>query len=77
MRQLKKELLIFLGLFAVLSLGMHYKAWLEHPLQHLESLQGSPLGSFHPFVIVFGVYILFVAVRLGVKTVSKIVSRKR
>lgn len=75
MKRLKRELLLFVGLFFALSLGMHYEEWFDHPMQHIGALPSSPLGPLHPLIIVFGLYMLTVMGRLFVKMVRKILSR--
>lgn len=59
---MKKELLIFVGLFLFLAIGMHFKQWTSHPIEHLMSLPhggafGIP-GIIHPFVFTFLVYFI-------------------
>lgn len=59
---MKKELGIFIFLFIFLSLGMHFKQWLDHPIEHLMSIQaggafGIP-GFAHPFVFTFLAYLV-------------------
>ncbi len=77
MKRLKRELLIFVGLFFALAIGMHYEEWFDHPLEHVEALPSSPLGPLHPLIIVFGVYMLLVMVRLFIKMMRKILSREK
>ncbi len=59
---MKKELLIFVGLFLFLAIGMHFKQWTSHPIEHLMSLPhggafGIP-GIIHPFVFTILVYLI-------------------
>jgi len=77
MKRWMRELLIFVGLFFALAIGMHYEEWFDHPLQHLAALPSSPLGPLHPVIIVFGVYMLIVMVRLFIKMMRKILSREK
>ena len=51
-----RELKIYLALFIVLALIMHFKAWIDHPIQHLESLKDSSLGMWHPLTLTTLVY---------------------
>ncbi|KYJ85680.1 hypothetical protein [Sulfurovum riftiae] len=60
---MKKELKIFAGIFLVLAVGMHYKEWLDHPLDHLRTLFTLEWFGLHPLVITLAVYLLFVMVR--------------
>lgn len=59
---MKRELIIFVGLFLFLAIGMHFKQWLDHPIEHLMSLPhggafGIP-GSIHPFVFTLLLYVV-------------------
>ena len=56
---MKKELIIFLGIFLFLALGMHFKQWTSHPIDHILALPKAGaygLGPFHPLIITFVVY---------------------
>jgi hypothetical protein len=58
---MKKELIIFVGIFLFLAIGMHFKEWLDHPIEHLMALPHASsygLGAEHPFVYTFIVYII-------------------
>jgi len=59
---MKKEIIIFIGLFLFLAIGMHFKQWIDHPIEHLMNMThggafGIP-GAIHPFVFTFLVYII-------------------
>lgn len=59
---MKKELIIFVGLFLFLAIGMHFKQWIDHPIEHLMSLPhggafGIP-GIIHPFVFTLLLYVV-------------------
>jgi hypothetical protein len=62
---MKKELMIFFGIMIILALGMHFKEWTTHPIEHLMSLPKSGaygLGALHPFIftlVVYGIVALF------------------
>lgn len=71
----KRELLIFVGLFLVLALGMHHQAWLSHPLVQIRELQGSPLGPWHPLYLTALAYLLLWIVRLVFRGIAKIFKR--
>jgi hypothetical protein len=62
----KKELIIFVGIFLFLAIGMHFKQWTSHPIEHILALPHAGaygFGAVHPLVFsIFG-YILFVAIR--------------
>ena len=57
MSKIAKELVIFIGLFLFLTLGMHMKQWIAHPVDHIEHLAGSTFGLFHPLYFTFGIYL--------------------
>jgi len=72
---MKKELGIFIGLFLFLTLSMHFKQWIDHPIEHFMSIQnggafGIP-GVFHPFVFTFMLYIIIGIPRVIVKIFKK------
>jgi len=35
---MKKELMIFTGIFLFLAIGMHFKEWTSHPVEHFKAL---------------------------------------
>ena len=50
----------------VLSLGFHYKEFLEYPIQHLMNFPNSGaygLGIFHPLVFTTVVYVILLVPR--------------
>jgi len=63
---LKKEFIIFGGIFLFLAIGMHFKEWTSHPIEHLLALPSAGaygLGAIHPLVFTLVVYILFITIR--------------
>lgn len=59
---MKKELMIFLGIFLVLAIGMHFKEWTTNPINHIMALPDAGafgLGPFHPLIITLFFYLLF------------------
>jgi len=36
--KMKKELMIFAGIFLFLAIGMHFKEWTSHPIEHLKAI---------------------------------------
>ena len=73
---MKKELTIFLSIFLVLALGMHFKQWTSHPIDHIMALPKAGafgLGPFHPLIITTFFY-LIIAVFRGI---AKLFSRKK
>jgi hypothetical protein len=72
---MKKELGIFIGLFLFLSIGMHFKQWLDHPIEHMMNMQdggafGIP-GIIHPIVFTFLLYFVIAIPRIFMKLSSK------
>jgi len=60
---MKKQFFLFLAIFLVLTIGMHFSVWVNHPLEHFLSLPQADaygIGIFHPLIFSFIVY-LFVA----------------
>ena len=73
---MKKELIIFIGLFLFLAIGMHFAQWIEYPIEHLMNLEhggafGVP-GFAHPLVFTFIAYIILIIPR----AISKLFSKK-
>lgn len=60
---MKNDLKIFIGIFLVLALGMHFKAWTDHPLEHLKTLFTQGWFGLHPLVITLAVFLLYVMLR--------------
>ena len=61
---MKKELMIFVGIFLFLAIGMHFKEWTSHPIEHLLALPTAGaygLGAIHPLVFTIVGYLLFVS----------------
>ncbi len=59
---MKKELNIYIGIFLFLAIGMHFKQWIDHPVEHLMNMPsggafGVP-GMLHPFVFTLVVYLV-------------------
>jgi hypothetical protein len=62
----KKELLIFIGIFLFLAIGMHFQEWLSHPIDHTMALPKAGaygIGAVHPLVFTFIVYIIVLIFR--------------
>ncbi len=56
---MKKQLYTFIGIFLFLAIGMHFKEWMEYPLEHLMALPNSSsygLGWEHPLVYTLVIY---------------------
>ena len=73
---MKREIIIFIGLFLFLAIGMHFKQWIDHPIEHLMNMPhggafGVP-GIIHPFVFTF---ILYFIVRFPI-LIKKLFSKK-
>jgi uncharacterized membrane protein len=71
---LKKELKIFIIILVGLTVVMHYKEFLEYPLQHLKNFPNSGaygLGMLHPIVFTAIVYIVLLLPRLMIRFFKK------
>ncbi len=71
---MKKELTIFIGLFLFLAIGMHFKEWTSHPVEHFMALPSSGaygIGAFHPLVFTMILYVVFVLLRSIVRLFTK------
>ena len=72
---MKKELGIFVGLFLFLTIGMHFKEWIDHPIDHILNMQdggafGIP-GLIHPLAFTLVLYIVVAIPRIIGKVISK------
>jgi len=64
---MKKELTIFTGLFLFLAIGMHFKEWMSHPIEHIVALPTAGaygIGAFHPLIFTLIVYIIVLIFRV-------------
>ena len=71
---MKKELLIYVGIFLFLAIGMHFGQWTDYPVEHLMALPHSSaygLGAEHPFVFTLIIYIIIGIPRVLGKLFSK------
>ncbi len=76
MKIAQKEITIFLITFLFLALVMHFNAWIDHPIQHINSLSSSSLGTWHPIVISFLVYMVVCVGRGLISLWKKIIKNK-
>lgn len=76
MSKLGKEIVIFIGLFLFLALGMHMKQWISHPLAHFEHLSASQFGLFHPLYFTFAVYIALYILRALLNFIIRLFSKR-
>ena len=61
MKDMLKELKIFIGLFLFLAIGMHFKEWMSHPIEHIMELPSAGvygIGPFHPLIFTVALYLL-------------------
>lgn len=73
---MKKEGTLFVGIFLFLAIGMHFKEWLSHPIEHLLALPNAGaygLGALHPLIFTLIVYLLFISIR----AIIRILKRKK
>ena len=71
---MKKEIYIFTGIFLFLAIGMHFKEWTSHPVEHTMALPSSGaygIGAVHPLVFTVVVYLFFVLLRGVIKLFMK------
>ncbi len=69
-----KELKIFTGLFLFLAIGMHFKEWLSHPIEHTMALPTAGaygIGAFHPLVFTVALYLVVALGRGAVKLFTR------
>jgi len=76
MSKMMKEIVIFIGLFLFLALGMHMNEWISHPIVHFENLSSSRYGVFHPLYFTALVYIVIYVVRMVLSAVKSLFTRK-
>ncbi|UFH59269.1 hypothetical protein [Sulfurovum mangrovi] len=63
---MKKELIIFIGLFLFLAIGMHFKEWTSYPVEHLMALPHAGaygIGAAHPLVFTAILYLVIALFR--------------
>ncbi len=60
---LAREFKVFVILLVLLSLLMHFGAWLSHPVSHFTSLAQSSLGLWHPLFLTFILYSIVGVIR--------------
>ncbi len=75
---MKKEIMIFLGIFLVLAIGMHFKEWTSHPIEHIMALPEAGaygFGPLHPLIFPAIIYGVFLLLRGIVKLFDMIKSR--
>ena len=63
---MKKEFLLWLIFFILLSLVMHFDEWITNPLEHILKLKTSGaygLGFLHPIVFTTTVYVMILIPR--------------
>jgi len=71
---LKKEFYIFVGMFILISFGIHIDAWFSHPINHITLLTNHAL-PLHPLLYVSIVYIIIMIIRLILSGFRKIFNR--
>ena len=58
---MNKELKIIIGIFLFLAIGMHFKEWTSHPIDHILALPHAGaygIGAIHPVVFTLAVYVI-------------------
>ncbi len=72
---MKKEILIFTGIFLFLAIGMHFKEWTSHPLDHAAALPHAGaygLGAIHPLIFTLTIYIVVLVFRGIVRLIKRL-----
>jgi len=72
---IKREVIIFVIIFFVLSSVVHFDAWLDHPVMHLKALPMSSLGIFHPLYLSFIIYLIFGFLRFFIIFLKRIFNK--
>ncbi len=54
---------------------MHFKALIDHPIEHFKAIDTAPLGILHPFVFTFIVYLMILIVRIFIHLVRRFVEK--
>ena len=76
---MKKQLSLFLTIFLFLTIGIHFSAWVNNPLEHLSSLAHADaygLGVIHPIIFSFIGYLLLSSILWIVHLVWRVFSKK-
>ncbi len=68
---MKQDLKIFIIIFFILALGMHYKAWMEHPLEQIQALFSQGWFGLHPLVITLIVFLCVITIRGIIRRIRK------
>ncbi|QKJ21562.1 hypothetical protein [Poseidonibacter lekithochrous] len=72
--KVKKEFIVFIGTFIILSLLMHFAEFLSFPLTHINNLGTSGaygFGSFHPLIFTLLIYIVIFIPRFIYRSIFK------
>lgn len=75
---MKKQLLLFIGVFLFLAIGMHFKEWMNYPVEHLMALPSAGaygLGMIHPLVFTLMGYIVVIVILALSRLIKKTVVR--
>ncbi len=70
---MKREFLIVLSVFLILTLGMHHKEWFSAPIEHIANLPHAGaygIGFIHPLVFTLAIYLILWLPRLIVKVLK-------
>ncbi|QKJ27972.1 hypothetical protein [Aliarcobacter cibarius] len=71
---MKKELKIYIFILIILSIIIHYKEFLTHPVEHVLGLMDSGaygFGGFHPFIFSAVIYIIIGIPRVLFKIITR------
>ena len=71
-----REVFVFFVLFVLLTVSMHYRAWIGHPIELLKALPKSPFGIWHPLIFTLFFYILVAIVRVAIHFARRFKAKK-
>jgi hypothetical protein len=71
---MKRELIIFIGIFLFLAIGMHFEEFTSFPIEHTVNLAHAGaygFGPAHPLIFTLIVYIIIGVPRFVIKLLTK------
>ena len=77
---MKKQLSLFLTIFLFLTIGIHFSAWVDHPLEHLFLLSHADaygLGVIHPIIFSFIGYLIISFILWIVHFIWRFLSKRK
>lgn len=71
---MKKELILFAGIFIFLAISLHFEAWTSYPIEHIKNLTNAGaygFGALHALIFPLIVYILIAIPRMIIKLIFR------